>query len=80
MKNLSTIHTIMAAAFIACAAYSLTIGNENTSALRRLNFRSKNNDNKSLHIKAVKKQGIDFLRETEKVVNDLKCLRIGFWQ
>ena len=72
MKNLSTIHTILAAVFIACAGYSITIGNENTSALRRLNFRAKNNDNKALHIKAVKKQGIDFLRETEKVAERLE--------
>ena len=72
MKNLTPLHTITAAILIACAGYSLLVGNENTSALRRLNFRAKNNDNKTLHIKAVKKQGIDFLRETEKVAERLE--------
>ena len=74
MKNLTYIHTILAAVFITCAAYSLIIGNENTSAIRAFKFKKESKESfssKKLHVLAAKKQGVDFVKECDKVAASL---------
>jgi len=74
MKNLTLIHTITAAVFVACAAYSLLVGNENTSAIRAFKFKKESRESfgsKKLHVLAAKKQGVDFVKECDKVAASL---------